>query len=247
MKKIDMYKADLFHLTTGDLDEFDNIRPYAILDLFQEMAGNHAEEIGVGYEDMLKLGYNWVITKNKYIINKYPFPSEVVKVCTWPIAPGRADFDRAYEIQNQKGEVLIEGKSKWCVIDNKTHKIIRSDKIIFMGNYINKECNIEFERGMLLNQKDLEFRFDYLVRPSMLDHYHHMNNAKYAEIVLDALELTNEQKIKELQINNFNEVKCGEIIKVYKTIINNIIHIYGYTLNNCIYDKLAFNAIVSIM
>ena len=246
MELKEMFKSDSFHLTTGNLDEFDRLRPYAILDLFQEMACNHAEEIGVGYEAMLSKGYYWIITKNKYIINKYPKPSETVQVQTWPIAPGRADFDRAYQILSLDGEVLVEGRSKWCVIDNTTRKIIRSDKVDFNGKYIDRDLQVVFERGNLLNKNDLEFMFDYTVRPSMLDHYHHMNNAKYAEVVLDALELTSDQLIEELQINNFNEVKCQEVIKVYKKIIDNYVHIYGYTLNNDEYDKLAFNAIVKI-
>lgn len=241
-----MYKETLFRLTTGMLDEFDKLRPYTILDLFQEMAGSHAEELGVGYDSMLEKGYNWVITKNKFIVNKYPKPSEVVNVCTWPIIPGRADFDRAYLIKNLNGEVLVEGLSKWCVIDSITHRIIRSDKVKFNGEYISTKSNLEFERGVIIEKSELDFVFDYLVTPSMLDHYHHMNNAKYAEVVLDVVRSHTNNQIQGVQINNFNEVKCGEIIKVYNKKIDGGILVYGYTISGDCYDKLAFNAIIKV-
>ena len=241
-----MEKECEFLLTAGMLDEYDKLRPYSILDLFQEMACRHADEIGVGYHKMLSDGYNWVITKNKFEIHKYPEASESVLVYTWPIAPGRADFDRAYLIKTLNGEILVEGKSKWCVIDSQTHKIIRSDKIKFNGEYINKESNIEFDRSTILKQNELDFLFDYVVTPSMLDHYHHMNNAKYAEVVYDALRLQSNEEIKTLQINNLKELKCGEIIKVFKTQINDTVYVYGYTEEQNEYNKLAFNSIIQL-
>lgn len=241
-----MEKEYTFHLTTGMLDQYDRLRPYAILDLFQEMAGFHAEEIGVGYDAMIQKGYNWVITKNKFEVKKYPKANENIKVYTWPIIPGKCDFDRGYLIKDQNDEVLVEGKSKWCVIDSITHKIIRSDNVVFNGEYINRNSNIEFERTPLLNVTDLEYKFDYIVRPSMLDHYHHMNNAKYAEVVLDVLDLDETTVIQTLQINNFHEIKCGEIIKLYYTTKNDLVYIYGYTNESTNYTTLAFNALVKL-
>ena len=38
-----------YTLRAGDFDKFDRIKPSAVLDLFQDVAGQHAEEIGVGF------------------------------------------------------------------------------------------------------------------------------------------------------------------------------------------------------
>ena len=42
-----------YTLRAGDFDKYDRIMPSAVLDLFQDAAGQHAEEIGVGFADMI--------------------------------------------------------------------------------------------------------------------------------------------------------------------------------------------------
>ena len=238
-----MIKEEQFHLTTGDLDGFDNLRPYAILDLFQEMAGNHAEDIGVGYETMLNKDYFWIVSKNKYYVHKYPKTSEKVIVRTWPLPPGRADFDRSYQILNLDNELLIEGKSKWCVVEAQSKRIVRSDNIHFNGDYCNDFCNnIEFTKLPLLKKEDLEYRFSFEVRPSSVDHYHNMNNAKYSEIVLDCLELDDAKRIKSMQINYLHESKIGAKLDIYMKREENIIYVYGYLEN----EVASFQAEVEI-
>lgn len=231
-----MIREDDFRITTGDLDGYDVIRPYAIFDYFQIMAGIHGEEVGVGFEAMNARNCHWVITKNKYRILKYPNASDKIIVRTWPIEPGRADFDRAYQILDCNNEVLIEGKNKWCAIDADTKRIVRSSNIQLNGEYVTDiTSDIEFERTPNIKKEDMNYQFSYQVRMSGLDHYHHLNNAKYGEIFLDALDLSN-KRIKEMQINNMNEAKLGVKIYIYTLETDNRVDILGLLED----DKICF-------
>ena len=67
-----------YTLRAGDFDKYDRIMPSAVLDLFQDAAGQHAIEIGVGFDEMIKRSYLWVLTKIKFKIIfhfRYPFSS----------------------------------------------------------------------------------------------------------------------------------------------------------------------------
>ena len=97
----------------------DALTPKSILNIFQDVASVHAEEIGVGYSDMLAKNLYWVLSRVKFDIIKQPTPNQTVIVETWPLEKGRIDFDRDFLITSTDGEVLIKGTSKWCVIDCK--------------------------------------------------------------------------------------------------------------------------------
>lgn len=230
-----------FTLTTGSLDNYDNFRPYAILDLFQEVAGEHAYLLGLGYQAMIEKNYAWVITKNKYQIYKYPTSNEIVKVITWPSVAGRADFDRNYKIVNQNNEVIVRGISKWCIIDVTTRKICRSGNIDYNGEFYEEET-LEFDRINNLPKEELTFLYNHVVRSSQLDHYQHLNNAKYSDIILDALDLNENQEIFEIQINNQREVRKGETIEVYSKKTDEGYLLYGFLGNG----NVSFSSIVKI-
>ena len=43
-----------YYLRASDFDKFNHIKPSAVLDLFQDAAGQHADELGVGFDQMIK-------------------------------------------------------------------------------------------------------------------------------------------------------------------------------------------------
>ena len=55
-----------YNLRASDFDKYNHIKPSAVLDLFQDAAGQHAIILGVGFEDMLKRSFLWVLTKIKF-------------------------------------------------------------------------------------------------------------------------------------------------------------------------------------
>ncbi|MBQ8615718.1 MAG: hypothetical protein IJ415_04055, partial [Clostridia bacterium] len=95
----------------------DRLSTKSILNIFQDVASTHGEELGVGYLPMLEKNLYWVLSRIKFDILKMPEVNQTVIVETWPHQKGRVDFDRDLKITSEDGEVLIIGTSKWCVID----------------------------------------------------------------------------------------------------------------------------------
>ena len=85
-----------YYLRASDFDKFNHIKPSAVLDLFQDAAGQNAEDIGVGFEEMIKRSYLWVLTKVKFKIILQPGIYQKVKIKTWPLAPNRMSYRREY-------------------------------------------------------------------------------------------------------------------------------------------------------
>ena len=195
-------------------DMNDKISAKAVLNIFQDVASIHAEEIGVGYESMLNRNLYWVLSRIKFDILKQPQINQTVIVETWPHEKGRVDFDRDMKISSEDGEVLIIATSKWCVIDTKTRMLKRTDDVEYIGEVF-EAVNYEDKFGkIIIPQKEMQQIYIHKVKFCDLDHNKHMNNTNYANLVLNVV---NNKNISHFEINFINECRQGEEIKVSLT------------------------------
>ena len=103
---------------------FDEIAPWSVLDIFQDVASGHVEEYHLCFDGMLSKGLIWVLVRTKYQVINDPKPSnKELYVTTWQSEQARADFTRDYIIKDKDGNILIKGSSKWCLIDINTRRI----------------------------------------------------------------------------------------------------------------------------
>ena len=61
-----MYKRITMPIQTKDVDINDYIRPSAVLDYFQDIAGIHANLLGLGADTMLDMGLLWIIIGERF-------------------------------------------------------------------------------------------------------------------------------------------------------------------------------------
>lgn len=209
-----------YPIRTSDLDEFDHLKPYIYFDMFQDVAGFHAEKLGFGYDNTIKNDIAWILMKNKVLIYNYPKKYDCLKIKTYPTGKNKVEFIRDYEVYNSNNDIIARGTSQWCIVDTKTKKILRTDTIDFPESL--SEKSFFQEKITKINYKDTKNLIkigEYIIKPSDLDHYHHTNNARYAEILYNVLKL--EKKfVKEIIINYNNETKLNELINIYANIIN---------------------------
>ena len=212
-----MIYEETYKPRVSDFDTNDNLKPFAILDMFQSVASEHAKLLNLGYEDLLKKDIVWVLLRSKYeIIKPICFGEKFVTVKTWPHKAGRVDFDRDYEIYNAKGELCVKASSKWCFLNLKTRRIAVGCGLGYPTDDYFPQKN--FEEGL---KKIADFsvdgcqKYDGFAGRSSLDHNGHVNNAKYAEFILDAIDL-NGETIKSFEINYIRELSVGNYTLYHK-------------------------------
>ena len=192
-------------------DKNNNLSAKAILSIFQDVAAFHAEEIGVGYKEMLNKNLYWVLSRIKFDILKMPQIDETVFVETWPQEKGRIDFDRDFKILSETGEVYVIGSSKWCVIDASSRSLCRTDGVNYIGEYCNQKNYEEKFNKIVLPNTEQQFNFVYKVMFSDLDHNNHMNNTNYANLAVNAI---NNKQFTHFEINFLNESLLNDEITV---------------------------------
>lgn len=226
-------KVTLFY---SYFDFNDKLSTKAILNIFQDVASIHAEELGVGYEEMLKKNLYWVLSRIKIDIIKMPKVNQTVIVETWPHQKGRIDFDRDLKITSEEGELLVIGCSKWCVIDCEKRMLQRTDNVNYIGEYcLDKNYSENFDK-INLPDNELKLQFSYTVQFSDLDHNKHMNNTNYANLVFNTV---NNKEYTHFEINFKNECLLTDQIEVFLTQKENEEYVVGKTS-----DKISFIAMI---
>ncbi len=199
-------------LTANQFDHHGNVLPWAVLDLFQTVAGHHAEQLGVGFETMLKKNLLWIITQIKYQVLNAPKPAQNLTLITWPLPPTRLGFDREYLICDEAGNVLIKGTSKWMQIDAAERKLVPAANVYPLTEY----CTDKNFEEKIRRIRDFEAASEVcriLPDASTIDLNNHVNNAAYALFAQMALGDFGGM-INTFQIDFLHEVLPGQPLNV---------------------------------
>ena len=216
-------------------DYCDNLAPWSILEIFQDVANLHVESKNIGFNDLLKKNALWVLVGLRYeVVGKLDNDIEII---TWQAKKGRAEFIRNFIIKDNSNNQIV-ATSKWCLIDNITRKILPSSVVIedISGDYI------EIAPLNKLKFENLEKTVSKItVTRSMLDRNHHLNNCNYAKLIYDVIDL-DKYRIKTFEISFINEAVLNDVIDIREEKIDNFYYIEGYIL-----DKVCFKARVEVL
>ena len=206
-----------YYLRTSDFDRYNKLKPSSILDLFQDAAGQHAIELGVGFEEMLKRSYLWVLTRIKFKVIKNPKSYQKVIVKTWPLKPNRLNYRREYCIEDESGERLVIGSSEWVVIHSEKRRFVSAPDLYPFTEGFHEEMMLE---PKLSKVEDFATEGEaHLVNAGFteLDVNCHVNNTKYANYVLDAINPGENDELEYFQIDYRKEVLQGMKLEIYHT------------------------------
>ena len=234
------------YIRQNDLDSKDFITPTAILDYFQTVASLHAKTINASYEELKSKNFAWILAKQKYVIerNDKSCLYKIFDATTYPLKTKRIEYDRCYELKSKDDKLLIKGLSRWCIVDIESHNIVRKN-IEMLSNGLDEGNELEFDKDLVrINNdalKDFIKTYDYLVKPSDIDHYSHMNNTKYGDVILNSIDT--KFYIKEFEIIYTHECKLNDIIEVFIKEEDNIIYVIGKIKGT---DLISFKAKLKI-
>lgn len=233
---------------TTAVDEFDfleRIKPSAIMEYFQDSATLHASEIGVGFEEVKKQNLCWVLNRLSATIDRCPTIGEDLTITTFPHAPGSVDAIRDYYITDADGNSLIRGTSRWCVLDIANKAIRRCSTLFrFDATQYNPEFALPTGNPQLPDIKTVAGENNYnsgKVYITDLDRNGHMNNARYADIVVNSCDYDfyATHSIKSFDFNFLSEMKIDDQYNVYVKTVESTSYYEARGVQN---DKVIFRA-----
>ena len=204
------YVEKKYQLRTLDFDRYLNVRPVAILDLFQDCAGVHTAVFKCDRAHIVEKGLFWVLVNVKFETISNPKPMQEVVVKTWPLRSAGVRYIRNFQVFSETGELLIKGTSCWTILDIVSRRVVPKAKVfpddmeyLTENTFDEKLVKIDdFEPTKALKTVKTEF--------SDLDFNEHVNNAKYADLIVNALYCGGNLRVRSMQIDYHKEIRYNE-------------------------------------
>ncbi len=227
-----------YPLRACDFDCYQRLQPAGVLDLFQDVAGRHSVELGIGIEQLMAQNKLWIVSSIYYEVVKTPKMYDEVTLRTWPLTPSVAVFPRDYVMEDAQGNLLVKGTSQWAVIDKEKRRVAPAKGIYPQELLCLEHRAFEEKISRLRDFEPTGEGMQVIPTFSQLDCNGHVNNTKYANYVLDALQLPRETPIRTFHIHYRKELLLGIPVTVYTQYKQGVYDVMGKneqgeTMFNC--------------
>ena len=217
---IEKYRA-VKRIPSFDVDMSGTLRPTSFLNFAQEAANIHADYLGVGYDSMHITRKAWVLSKMHVIFHKLPKWRQHINLQSWHKGASGYQFFRDFVAFDSEGkEKLISATSSWLVIDIDARRLSKYPELANCEEKCIAEDVIAEPAPKVVMPKEAEplLVMSHAVNYADLDMNAHVNNVKYTEWAMNAIELdvVNARPVKELIINFNNEAKAGDTVEIYR-------------------------------
>ena len=204
-----------FRIASYQTDLTARIKPSALLEIMQEMAGTHAEMLDVGRTRLLPMNLVWVLTRVEVRMELYPVSGEVITVETFPMPNRRVFFPRYFIFRDAQGNQIGCAGSLWVVLDISTRK---------MGNPVEIAARMPDNRdltapmGMPATVEEISgetIAADRMPVYTDLDVNGHVNNTRYLDWCCNALgiHVMRSHTLSSFCVNYNQEILPGQEVR----------------------------------
>lgn len=203
-------------------DRHDTLSMWGLARIFQEAADQHSASSGIGFAQLSQDNKAWVLSRVYYKVERLPREGEEVTVTTWSRGTDGLFAFREYTLCAADGTRLVSGSSYWVIINYLERKAVRMHDLMDGFEY---HPDLATDRETLSRVRvprqatEPQAVDQFHVKPSMLDHNNHVNNAEYIKWVFDNLApdtLKDEHAGFRFTIEYFQETPPDDTVSVFR-------------------------------
>jgi len=191
----------------------------------QEIAWEHANILGFGYNRLKKENQFWVLSKLLVRIGRLPVWTDDITVETWSRGTDGFYGYRDFRFVDRSGITITEATSSWLVLNTDTRKIVRLKKFTEFPEYSDSIFGINPGR---VNAPDSDHKLIFTpVLFNEIDINQHFNTGRYIERIVDSYPFDFHEKyeLKEFEINFLKEGVPDDRLAVRKHEITSTSHL----------------------
>lgn len=185
----------------------------SLANYLQETADQHAENLEVGEQALLKAGKSWVLTRLFLRFDAFPRMGERITVQTWPSGLDRLAAQRDFRVTGEGGRELGVATSAWVIFNLAERSMdpmpASMEKLYLEGR---PGRALEFTTRLVKRLKRHEHEKEFRVRESDLDILGHANNVRYPAWSVESIprEMREGCRLVELDIQFRNEARVDD-------------------------------------
>ena len=204
---------EVINIRYSDLDFDKTLKPFSLLNFFQDIASDNAERLGFGYSFIYPKNLMWVLLKYRIEFNDYPADVQDMILRTEPRGCNKLFAYRNFELLSGN-RVLAKASSMWSLVDFKTMSIVNAENVIvgnpYMTKFVQEEKDLKYNK--IPPMTDVQYAKEFEVRYNDIDVNRHANNGNYIVWALEPLDLDfrKTHNLKSIDMVYKKEIKYGE-------------------------------------
>lgn len=184
-----------------------------------EVATDHANMLGVGFEHLIKYGQSWVLSRMVVEMTEWPRVNENYTIETWVVSLNRAFSDRHFRVLDERNRICGYARSTWVAIDMERRILGDISRLDPLREAITcaVECPVDpcgKHRPLGPEAKPaVTKRFAY----SDIDSNRHVNTVRYVEMLMDcySADFHASHRVRRLEVSFMRECVYGEEGTIY--------------------------------
>ncbi|GAA4420066.1 thioesterase [Nibrella viscosa] len=180
--------VETFTIRISEVDANRHLTPYALVNLLQEVAWNHADALGVSVYRLLEEGLTWILYRMKLEVVHWPQHRDTVRIETIPSGVEKRFFYRGFYIYDTAGTCIGQATSTWLVMD------IRKRQLVTVPAFV-QDTFIPFAGVAALPKADDRLpalaepvtQRTFQIRTQDLDVNGHVNNSVYFQWLIESV------------------------------------------------------------
>ena len=202
-----------YRVRPAEVDATDHLTLPALLDLFQDLAGQHAEALGLGMDRLRETGTAWVLNRMVFEAGALPRTGADVRIETWPSGTDRLYAWRDAVVFDAGGHVVARGTTRWLTIHIETRRPRRMDEGLERLVPQRPPALVLPDRAAALFEAAA--MHVVLVRHADLDVNGHANNVQYARWFVEALDdgFLGQHRQTGLDVTVRAETRRGDVLR----------------------------------
>ena len=181
-----------------------------------ECATCHANSLGIGYADLIKLDLAWVLSRISIEINSLPKINDTYILNTWIESTNRLFSERCFTLISPDGQIFANARTTWAAISISTRRAANPSvlgDVMFPTDAL--ACPVQPAKRtpeLPVNADECLYTFRYCD----LDFNRHVNTVRYIDLILDCWDLDwyDSHCIARFDIAFHQECHFGETITV---------------------------------
>lgn len=202
-----------------DVDLNNRIKISSLLNLLQDVASVHADQLGLGFKHLYNHNLGWVLSWLKLDVIDYAALGEDVVIRTWPRCKYKLYSLRDYIINSADGNELIRATSAWLPINTKTKRITDTKNLPQEIKYYPELIALDGLPQNIISGTTKEILLNKKFRYTDIDINQHVNNTRYIELILDCYSPEHHRKkvIKSFSVSFSSESFFGDDIEISRS------------------------------
>ncbi|MCD6353968.1 MAG: hypothetical protein J7L95_00310 [Prolixibacteraceae bacterium] len=207
------------------IDRFGKLSTSFMFYQLQDIAWEHANLLGFGYEKLKKEQHFWVLSRLRVKINRRPGWGENFTLETWSRGTDGFYGYRDFNFVDESGENIIQATSSWLVLDLNTKRIVRISNLNNFPKY--QESVFGKNAGKVkLHRTDEPLHFTPVLF-NEIDINQHFNSGRYLERIIDSYDFDFHEKyeLAEYEVNFLKEGMPNDRLAIKREILDENNHI----------------------